>query len=330
MKAVFIIPGPEGGTLEFRETPEPEPRPGELLVRVKATALNRADLYQRLGSYPVRGGAAAGSPTIAGLEAAGEVVGTGEGVVGFEIGDRVMGSCQGGYAEFTTMHHRLAIPIPECLSWREAATIPVSYMTEHNALVTNAGLKAGESVLINAASSGVGVAAVQIAKICGAEPIIATSGDAAKLKTLLTLGVDVGINTQTENFVDAVLEATDTKGVDIIIDHVGGPVFKDNLKCLALCGRLVGVGRLGGRKSEIDLDFLALRRLHLIGVTFRTRTAEERFAIAEQFKDDLLPALTQGRLRPVIDRIFSLRDALEAQTYMASNAQMGKIVLTTE
>ncbi len=327
MKAIVIIPGKDGGTLELREVPKPEPRGGELLVREKATALNRADLYQRQGTNPQATTAQETSLTIAGLEAAGEVAGMGEGATGFAIGDRVMGTCAGGYAEFVAMDHRLAVRVPERLSWEEAATIPVSYMTEHNALINNAGLKAGESVLVHAASSGVGVACLQIAKLFGAKPVIGTGGDPAKLESLTSLGMDLGINYRKENFADVVFAATKGTGVNVIIDHVGAPYLKDNLRCMALCGRLVSVGRLAGKIGELDLDFLALRRLHLIGVTFRTRTLDERIAIVRAFARDLLPALADGRLRPVIDRTFPLDRALEAQEYMASNQQLGKIVL---
>jgi NADPH2:quinone reductase len=328
MKAMVIVPSPQGGTLEFRDVPEPVPRSGELLVRVKATALNRADLAQRQGTYPRPATGGESTVSIAGLEAAGVVAGLGDKVAGFAVGDRIMTMCAGGYSEFTTVDHRLAVPVPERLSWEEAAAVPVSYMTEHDALITNAHLKADESVLIHAASSGVGVAAIQIAKLYGAQPIIGTGGDAAKLERLTTLGMDTGVNYRTQNFADAVLAATDGDGVDVVIDHVGGSHLQDNLRCMALCGRLISVGRLGGKIGELDLDLMALKRLHLIGVTFRTRTLDERIAVARRFAADLLPALTDGRLQPLIDRVFPLHEALEAQVYMAANAQVGKIVLS--
>lgn len=327
MKAMVIVPAGKGGTLEWRDVPEPKPQPGQLLIRVRATALNRADLYQRQGIYPTSATGNAPPLTIAGLEAAGEVAGLGEGVTGFKLGDRVMTMCFGGYAEHATVDHRIAVKVPERMSWQEAAAIPVAYMTEHDALITNARLQPGESVLINAASSGVGVAAIQVAKLFGARPVIGTSADTAKLAALKPLGLDHGINYRQENFADAVLKLTASKGVDIIIDHVGASQFQDNLRCMALKGRLVSVGRLGGTTSEINLDFLALRRLQLIGVTFRTRTMEERAQIAQRFIADVLPALADGRLRPVIDRVFQLQDALAAQEYLASNAQIGKIIL---
>jgi NADPH2:quinone reductase len=327
MKAMVIVPGDKKGTLEFCEVPEPKPQAGQLLIRVKTTALNRADLYQRQGTYPSSTTGNAPAVTIGGLEAAGEVADLGEGVTGFKVGDRVLTMCFGGYAEYTAVDHRIVVRAPERLSWEEAAAIPVSYMTEHDALITNARLQPGESVLINAASSGVSVAAIQIAKLFGAHPIIGVSGDSAKLAKLKPVGMDHGINYRDENFADAVLKLTDGKGVNIIIDHVGASQFKDNLRCLALRGRLVSVGRLGGNNSEIDLDFLALRRLQLIGVTFRTRTMEERAEIARRFTADVLPALADGRLKPVIDKVFPLKEALAAQDYLASNVQVGKIIL---
>jgi NADPH2:quinone reductase len=183
-------------------------------------------------------------------------------------------------------------------------------------------------VLITAATSGVGVAGVQIAKLFGAKPVMGTAGSPEKLQAIAKLGVDLPINYRTENFADAVLAATHGAGVNVIIDHVGGPYFKDHLRCMALEGRLISVGRRGGRTAELDLDFLALRRLRLIGVTFRTRTMEQRAAITRAFTADILPALADGRLKPVVHRVYPLRQALEAQAYMASNVQLGKIVLS--
>jgi NADPH2:quinone reductase len=325
---MVIIPDGKSGILERRDVPEPEPGRREVLIRVKATALNRADLAQRRGNYPAQQTSNASAPVIGGLEAAGEIVGMGSEVTGCATGDRVMAMCSGGYADYVTVDYRLAMPVPERLSWEEAATIPVAYMTEHDALVTNAQLQRGESVLVNAASSGVGVAALQLAKLFGAEPVIGTSGSAEKLDALRAFGMDRGINYQQENVADAVLAITHGAGVDIVIDHIGAALFQDHMRCMALKGRLVGVGRLGGRSAEIDLDLLALKRFRLLGVTFRTRALDERIAIAQRCAADILPALADGRLRPLIDRTFPLDEALEAQGYMASNAHMGKIVLT--
>lgn len=328
MRAIVIIPDEQSGTLALHDVPEPTPGPQDLLIRVKATALNRADLAQRRGRYPAAVTAADSGLAIGGLEAAGEVIGMGAEAEGFAVGDRVMAMCGGGYAELVTIDHRLALRVPARLSWEEAATIPVAYMTEHDALITNGQLQAGESVFVNAASSGVGVAAMQLAKLFGAQPVMGSSGVADKLQALADWGMDVGINYHADDVAEAVLAATQGEGVDVIVDHVGAPYLADHLRCMALQGRLVSVGRLGGGKHEIDLDWIALRRLHLIGVTFRTRTLEERIAIAQRCGEAILPALADGRLRPCIDRVFPLQEVAEAQGYMASNAQIGKIVLT--
>jgi NADPH:quinone reductase-like Zn-dependent oxidoreductase len=298
-------------------------------MQVKATGVNRADIYQVKGQYQTE--KTAGGPlAIAGIEAVGEVSGMGKNVSGYAIGDRIMAMCPGGYAEFTTVDHRLAMRAPERLSWEEAATIPIAYMTEYNALIMNAHLQTGETVLVNAASSGVGVAAVQIAKFCGAKMVIGTASTPTKLAALRTLGMDVGINYRTENFADAVLAATGGAGADVIIDHVGASSLKENLRCMALKGRLVSVGRLGGGIGELDLELLAFKRLQLIGVTNRTRTLDEKIAIARGVASDLLPAVGEGGFKLVIDRVFPLHQASEAQAYMASNTQIGKIVLKVE
>lgn len=328
MKAAVIINDEQGRKMAVREVPVPQPRPEELLVEVKAAGINRADIFRIRGTYktfasPVN---QSGLETVGG-EAAGIVVEVGSEVSGFSKGDRVMGMCNGGYAQFATMHWQLAMPVPEDLGWEEAAAVPIAFMTEHNALVTAGRLKAGESVLINGASSGVGVTAVQIARLWGAEPVIGLAGSPEKLAVLKSLGLDVGINYRTESFKDAVLAATGDKGVDLIIDHVGGPHLDDNLKCMALKGRLVSVGRLGGDTGPLNMDLLALKRLELIGVTFRTRTFAERVEIAGQVIADLLPALADGRLLPRVDRVFPLDQAVEAHEYMTANSQVGKIIL---
>jgi len=326
MKAMVIVPGKEGATLKWRDVPEPEPGPGQLLMGVKAAGLNRADILQLKGLYEMDR-TAEGSLAIAGLEAAGEVAAIGKDVSGFSRGDRIMGLCPRGYAEFATLDHRLAMPVPAPLSWEEAASIPIACMAEYNALVTNGRLQAGETVLINAASSGVGVAAVQIAKFYGAKMVIGTFGIPKKLEALEALGMDLGINYRTENFADAVLAATDGEGANVIVDHVGGVWLKDNLRCMAVGGRLISVGRLGQRTGELDMEFMALKRLKLIGETFRTRTVEERIAVAQEVARELLPALADGRIKPVIDRVFPLEEALDAQAYMILNKHVGKIVL---
>jgi NADPH:quinone reductase len=329
MKAMVMVSGETGGRLELRDVAAPAPGPGELLVRVKAAGLNRADLYQLKGLYKTE--KTAGGPLpIAGLEAAGEIAGMGSNVRGFAPGDRIMGLCPGAYAEFVAIDHRMAIPAPSRLNWEEAATLPIPCMTEHNALITSAGLKPGETVLVTAASSGVGVAAIQIAKLFGAGKVIGTASSPEKLAPLRSLGMDVGINYRAENVADAVLAATGGSGADVVIDHVGGTWLKETLRCMAVKGRLVNVGRLGQSTGELDLELMALKRLHLIGVSNRSRTLEERIAIVQGVIEDLLPALSDGRLRPVLDRVFPLDQASEALSYLASNSHVGRIVLRVE
>jgi NADPH:quinone reductase len=326
MKGIVIVQTKEGGRLEWLDIPKPEPAPGELLMRVKAVGVNRADLLQPKGLYDPTQKMADGM--VAGLEAAGEVAGIGKHVSGFKEGDRIMALCRGGYAEFTTLDHRLAMPVPGRLSWEEAASVPAAYMTEHDALITNGRLQVGETVLVTAASSGVGVAAIQIAKFWGAKIVIATASTPAKLAALKTLGMDTGINYRTENFADAVFAATNGTGADLIIDHVGALHLKENLRCLALKGRLVNIGHLGGTMTgELNFELMGRKRLQLIGASFRSRTVDERIDIARRIVADLLPPLADGRLKPVVNRVFPLHQAAEAWAYMESGVQVGKIVL---
>jgi NADPH2:quinone reductase len=249
------------------------------------------------------------------------------GVSGVRVGDRIMCRSAGCHAEYVLINQRAAMPVPARLSWEEAASMPNVFVTAHDALTTSAGIQAGESVLINAASSGVGVAAIQVARVLGATPVIATSGSQAKLDRLKSLGLDVGILTSA-NLVEAVRSATGGKGVNVIIDNVGGTVFQENLGAMAYKGRLVQVGRLASSTSEIDLDFLARWRLRVIGTSFRQRNAEEVLAASEKFASEMLPAIADGRLRPVVDRAFPLDQLQAAYDYMESNAQVGKIVIT--
>lgn len=329
MKAIVIVPGVEGdGALELRDVADPALAAGQLLVRVRASALNRADLSQRRGSsnHPTLE-ARDGDAQIGGLEAAGEVVDVGTGVTRWAPGDRVMGMVGGSFAEYAAFDERLAMPVPERLSWEEAAATPTALLTEHNALVTNAGFQSGESVLIHAAASGVGLMGVQIAKLLGAQPLIGTIASAEQREVVTGLGVDVPVDYREESFSERVEAATGGDGVDVVIDHVGGANLADNLRCMAVKGRLVSVGRLGPKVGELDLDLLALKQLKLIGVTFRTRTLDEHAEIIRRALEDLGPALEDGRLRPILDRAFPLDDALGAQRYMESDAQIGKIVL---
>jgi len=328
MKAVVITRpgGPE--VLEYREVPDPVAGPEDLLIRVRATALNRADLLQRMGGYPQPGP----KPPfeIPGLEYAGEVIAVGERVEGFAVGDRVMGLLAGGgYAELVATHYRLAVKVPDVLSWEEAGATPEVFITAHDALL-QCGLAAGERVLIHAAGSGVGVAATQIAKVMGASLVAGTAGSAEKLARAAELGLDLGINYREQDFAEEVLRATDGKGVDVILDVIGAEYWERNLRALAVKGRMVVVGLMGGTGASTNLGVLLQKRLQVRGTTLRARPMEEKATATRAFEKSVLPHIASGRVKVVIDRVYALRDAAEAHAYMATNANFGKIVLVAE
>jgi NADPH:quinone reductase len=233
----------------------------------------------------------------------------------------------GAFAKRATVDQRLALPVPDHLSWEEAAAVPVTFLTAHDALVSNGELAEGDGVLVHAASSGVGVAAIQIARLLGADPVLGTSRSPEKLDELVPLGLDVGIDTGARDFADAVAEATGGRGVDVIVDNVGASAAAGNLACAAIGARWVNVGRLGGRRAEIDLDELSRKRVRLIGVTFRTRTVDEHAEVVRRAGEDLLPLLAEGRLRPVVHEVFPLEEADRAEDRLAADAHVGKLVL---
>lgn len=325
MKAIVITRpgGPE--VLQYLDVPDPVAGPDDLLVAIKATALNRADLLQRAGGYPQPGPRPAHE--IPGLEYAGEVISVGERVLGFAPGDRVMGlAAGGGYAEKIAVHNRLAVKVPETLSWTEAGATPEVYITAHDALL-QCNLTAGESVLIHAAGSGVGVAAIQIAKVMGATLVIGTAGGDDKLAQAKALGMDVGINYRTQDFADEVLKATGGRGVDVVLDVIGADYWERNMKSLAPKGRMVIVGLMGGNATQANLGALLQKRLQVRGTTLRARALEEKAYATRAFEKSVVPHIASGRIKVVIDRIYPLGDAAAAQEYMASNANFGKVVL---
>ncbi|AEI76601.1 acryloyl-coenzyme A reductase [Cupriavidus necator N-1] len=323
MKAVRVVPGPEGGKVEVQDIPVPVVAAGQVLVRVRAAGLNRGEINQ---AKELR----SGNTITTGVEFAGEIAEVGEGVSGWRKGDRVMGHGRGCQAEYVVADPLALIPVPDGLSWIDAAAFPNVFITAHDALVTNGRLVAGESVLVNGASGGVAMAAIQIASLMGARPVIASSRSAAKLDKISQFGVDVGIDASKDDQVEAVLQATDNKGVDIIIDTVGGPVFEANMKSLAIKGRLVNIARLGSATAQIDLAQLWLKRLQLIGVTFRTRTEQERLECIQACARDMLPFLRAGRVRLPIDRTFAMTDIDAAHAYMKQDQHVGKIVLLVD
>ena len=325
MKAWFTVPGPDGATFELREIPVPTVGPGQVLVRVRAAGTNRGELIR---GAQLRSSQPAANPARSGGEFAGEIATLGDGVANVKLGDRVMGRTAGSYAEFVVASPRALMRIPDGVSWAEGAAIPNVFVTAHDALVTNAATVAGESVMVTAGPSGVGTAAIQIARHIGANPVIATTRSPAKADALRGLGAHEVVDSRDAGWVDKVLGATGGRGVDVIIDHVGGPMLADNIRVLALKGRLVSVGRNAGRVGDCDLDEVARKRASIIGVTFRTRTPEESLACSERFAAHLLDAVVKGALKPVLDRTFPFERLADAHAYMLSDAQTGKIVLT--
>ena len=325
MKALFVVPGPAGGVNEFREMPVPTPGPGEVLVAVRAAGTNRGELLTR---PLLRSDNPAARAMRTGIECAGEIVTLGDGVNGWQSGDRIMARGAGTYAEYVVVHQRALMRVPEGMAWAEAAAIPNVFVTAYDALVSNAAVTPGESVMVTAGSSGVGTAAIQIARALSAQPVLATTRTGAKGGALRALGAHDIIDTSKAGWSEAVLTATDQRGVDVIIDQVGGPMLAGNIRVLALKGRLVSVGRNAGRVGECDLDEVARKRASIIGVTFRTRTPEEALVCSERFAAHLLDAFATGALKPVLDRTFPLERIADAHAYMLSDAQIGKIVVT--
>lgn len=309
--------------LEIRDIPQPKPKPFELLVKVKAASLNRADLAAAQG----QGGHGAVGATI-GLDWAGEIVEVGvETKVGFKPGDRVMCAGAGGYAEYAVCDWGRVVSIPDDMTFEHAATLPVALGTMHDALVTNGRLKAGDSVLIQGASSGVGLMALQIAKLLGAKLVIGTSTSADRRARLKEFGADLAVDTKVPNWPDHVLNATNGQGVNLIVDQVSGSLINDSMRATAILGRIVNVGRLGGGKAEFDFDLHANRRINYIGVTHRTRSVDELREETRAMWADLANAVTHKKLSLPVDKIFPLEQAKAAQEYMRANQHFGKVLL---
>ncbi len=324
MRAIVIpkFGGPE--VLELRDVPAPEPGPGEVQVRVRATAINRADLLQRLGAYPAPPDAPRDIP---GLEFAGEVAALGPGVFELAVGDRVFGLCGGGsYAEALVVHARTLARIPAGMSFEDAAAVPEAFITAWDAMVTQAGLGAGETVLIHAAGSGVGTAAMQLARAIGARSI-GTVRTPDKLAQAQALGLDAGVVAEAGKFATAVNQAA-PGGVDVVLELVGGPYVAEDLACLAPRGRIVLVGLMAGVRAELDLGAILRKRFHLMGTVLRSRPLEEKIAATQDFVRHVVPLLARGAVKPVVDRVMPLAEAAAAHTYVASNAGFGKVVLS--
>lgn len=321
MKAIVIQA--TGPTLA--EVPQPTPQANEVLVRVHACALNRADLGMAAGHMH---GARGGAGTVLGMEFAGVVSAVGADVTHVKPGDRVMGSGSGAFADYAVADRGRVMPIPSAsMSFEQAATLPVALQTMHDAVITHGHLQSGGSVLIQGASSGVGLMAMKIARLRGAALVIGTSTDAGRRARLTEHGAHLALDTTDPGWVDAVLQATDGKGVDLIVDQVSGALVNQNLRATRILGRIVNVGRLGGMKGEFDFDLHALRRISYIGVTFRTRSADEVREINRLMLADLGAALADGRLSLPIDRSFPLEQTLDALAHMKANRHFGKVVV---
>jgi len=321
MQSYWIQSSANQTTLEKREVPVPEPAAGQVLVRMSAAGLNRGEII------PGHGLTKPGAGKPAGVEGAGEIAKLGAGVTGLKPGDRVMGRCPGAFAEYALMDAREAVAVPARLSWEEAASVPLTFMVVHDMLVAQGKLKAGEWLLVTGISSGVGVAALQTAKALGAN-VIGTSGSADKLGRLKAIGLDVGLRTRAADFCDAVMQATGGKGANLVVNNVGGSVFAECVRALAFQGRLATVGYVDGvLKAEMDIDALHAKRLVLFGVSNKLRSAEQRAESARGFVADILPAIADGRIKPLIDRVYAFDDLPAAKAYMESNAHLGKIVV---
>jgi NADPH:quinone reductase-like Zn-dependent oxidoreductase len=320
MKSWFVWT--EGGHMEvgLREVPVPQPKAGEILLRVHATSMNRGEFIAGHGLV------APGEARPGGTEAAGTVEAIGSGVTGMRAGDRIMGRVRGGFSEHAIIDAQQAIPVPAKLTWEEAACAPLVYLTAYDLLYTYGRLAAGEWLLVTGISSGVGVACLQIAKAIVGAKVIGTSGSAGKLAKLERYGLDAGVVTRTQ-FAEAVKQKTGG-GANLAVNCVGGSVFAEILRALAYHGRVGIVGYVVGVvKAEIDLDAVHARRLQVYGVSNKNATREMRAAQVQGFVRDVVPAFADGRIAPIVDRVFALDELPAAKAYMESNAALGKIVV---
>lgn len=320
-----VVTGPGGPEVfAVQEIEDPQPGPEEALVAVEATALNRADLLQRRGRYPVPVGIRGDVP---GLEMAGTVIEAGERVTAFKPGDRVMALLGGGgYASRVAVHERMLMPVPEGMTFEQAASIPEVFLTAFDAMFLQCGLQPGERFLVHAAGSGVGTAAVQMASVVGCETF-GTAGSDEKLAKAAELGLDVGVNYHDADFAEVIAERTGGRGVDVILDVIGAEYWARNLQSLAPRGRMVIVGTMSGSKLEVDLGALMGKRLRVHGTMLRSRSLEEKATLTQEFARRMLPLFASGRLVPVIDAVYPLEEVAEAHRHMEANANFGKIVL---
>jgi NADPH2:quinone reductase len=318
-----IVVGHHG--VELRDIPQPLPGPNDVRVRVKAVGLNRAELGVAAGgSHGPQGGVG----TLMGSEWAGEIESCGAAVTRFAPCDRVMGRGKGSYAEYVTADEGRVIPIAADMPFEQAATLPIALETMYNAVVTHGQIQPGQTVLVTGASAGVGLVAMQVAKLKGAIRVIGTSTNAERRAQLANFGADIALDTNNADWVDAVLAATEGKGADLVIDQVSGTLTNQTLRATKILGRIINVGRLGGDVAPFDFDLHAMRRIAYIGVSFRSRSLDEMREITRDAHGDLSEAVANGKIRLPIDRTFPLEEAAAALAHMAANKHFGKIVLT--
>lgn len=323
MRAIEITQPGKPEVLQLCERPTPVLKPGEVLIKVHAAGINRPDVLQRMGKYPVPPGAS----DLPGLEVAGEIVDGDLAGSGLNKGDMVCALVQGGgYAEYCAAPIEQCLPVPEGLSALEAATLPETCFTVWSNVFDRARLAEGESLLVQGGSSGIGVTAIQLAKALG-HRVFATAGSDDKCRAVEALGAERGINYRDEDFVAVIKELTNGKGVDVILDMVAGDYVAREIDCLADDGRLVVIALLGGARANVDMGQVLRRRLHITGSTLRPRPVAFKAAIARQLREHAWPLFAQGKVKPVVHRVFPLAQAAEAHALMESSTHVGKIVL---
>lgn len=322
---VVVASGPGGpDVLTFADRPDPVPGPDELLVEVWATAVNRADILQRAGTYSLP----PGSTDVLGLEVAGRVADVGAAVTDWSPGDRVCALTPGGgHAELATVPARLAMRIPDTMSYAQAAAVPEAFLTAYDNVVRRGGCDDGDVLLVHGGASGVGTAAIQLARERGCT-VFVTCGSPAKIDACRALGAVVGIDYRREDFVARVLEETSGRGVDVVLDHIGGPYLARDLDCLATDGRLVFIGTMDGKAGQIDVQALMSKRAWVTGTKLRPRTTDEKADLVDALGREVWPAFENGSIAPVVDRVLPWTRIAEAHRVMEASGHVGKLVLS--
>ena len=324
MRAIEVLNPGQGNTLAVADIPKPSAGAGEVLIKIAAAGLNRADLAQAMGMYPPPPGA----PATLGMECSGTIEAIGAGVSGFKAGDKVCALLGGGgYAEYVAVSEKLVLPVPKGVSLVDAAALPEVHFTVWTNLMDTARLKPGESVLIHGGSSGIGTAAIQMLHARG-HKVFTTAGSADKCVAIAKLGADRAINYRAEDFVEVIKAETGGKGVDVILDMVGGDYIQRNMSAAALWGRIVNIAYQSGMSATVNFAPLLMKRLSLLATTLRARTNDEKGAIRDTLLREVWPLIDSGKVKPVVDRIYPLAEAGDAHKRMAGSEHIGKILLS--